>query len=142
MADMEKEGEAILEKRGFKILEKRLSSPVITLVSGKSHMAESTADFLAEKERKKYLVHLHGGSISADLNDPALRRKLIENEVVYQPDGLILVDLVDKSLQEISFEFPKTRYSFIEKFFRIIQIAFVMAVVLGIIWLMAYLKLF
>jgi len=137
-----KEAEELLKNNGFKIIERGLRATILTIVSGKSHVGESPADFLVEKEHKKFIVHLHGGSISSDPADPALRRKFIESNAVYRPDGLLLLDMVDQSIQEYSFEFPKSRLGMMEGFFRLVQVLFIMSVILGIIWLMVYLKLF
>lgn len=141
-SEAEIEAESLLQKRGFKIKNRGLQAPILTNVDGKTYSSISSVDFLVEKDNKNFIVRIHGGSISADPTDPALIRKFIESEVVYQPDGLLLLDLVDKSIQEISFTYPKSRASLFEGVFRIIQILFVLGVILGIIWLMVYLKLF
>jgi len=140
--EAEKESEDLLQKRGFKILKRGLQAPLLTNVDGKTYSSVSAADFLVEKEKNTFIVRVHGGSISADPTDPSLIRKFIESEAVYQPDGLLLLDLVDKSIQELSFTYPKSSATVFEGIFRITQILFIMGAILGIIWLMVYLKLF
>lgn len=135
------EAEKLLKQKGFKIILNKLNGSVTTIVDGKEHFSASSAEFLLEKSKKRYVVHLHGGTLSADPTDPSLRRQFLESLLVYKPHGLLLLDMSDQSLHEIDFKFSNPR-NLIDAIFQFIFIIFILAVILGIIWLLIYLKLF
>lgn len=137
-AKFSNEAERILLRAGFKILDKNKSAPILTIINGKSHLGKVTADFMVEKDKKIYAVHLRS-DLAVDLTEPANRQKLIEQDYVFQPDGLLLLDLNQKQLHEVYFEVPKPER---ENFFTLFIALFIILVIIGIIWLLLQLRLF
>jgi len=136
----EKDAESLLVKYGYEIKDKQPRKTIITTIDGKEHLGYLEADYLVRKDKKDYLVVIKTGEGASDPNEPAFRRKLIELEHVFIPDGLLLLDISSGELASISFHFPRTIS--IDSFFRFFITLFVILVVIGIIWLMIWLKLF
>lgn len=134
--------EKLLKEKNFKVLKKGLQSPFSLLIDGKKHLVISHFDFLVEKEKKKFVVYVHEGTLLADPTDPVLRRKLLEIKNAFKDEGLLLLDLSDRSIQEINFDFSRPFWGGADRFFQTIILLFIIGVVSGIIWLMVYLKLF
>lgn len=135
----EKEVRAFLKKSGYDILGKRQKETIITRVDGKDHLGYLEADFTVRKGRKKYLVVVHAGLGAADPNEPLLRRKLMEYDRVFSPDALLVVDLSRGEIHEVGFRFPRERN--IDFFFRFLIGVFIILGVVGIIWVLAILRL-
>jgi len=134
----EEEAEKLLVRQGFTILEKQKRTPLIIWVDGKSHLSYVLADFLVQKNKKTYVVEVKTGQ-AADPTEPATRRQLLEYEYVYQPDGLLLMDMNLGELHEVDFELPREGR---ENFLVIFIPLFIILFIIGIIWLLIQLKLF
>lgn len=136
----EKEVEGLLKKSHYQILSKRTKEAVITNVDGKDHFGYLEADYLVRKNKKTYVVIVKTGEEVVDPNEPTFRRKLLEYDSVFAPDGLLLLDLAQGEIHEINFRFPHERD--VDFFFRFLIALFIILMVIGIIWLMVAVKLF
>lgn len=136
----EKDAEELLKKHGFEILDKQLRGDVITYVDGKAHFGYVQADFLVRKKRKSYVAEVKSGEIPPDPTEPSTRRQLLEYDYVFKPDGLLLVDMNEKRIHEVGFKLPKERD--LAFYFQFVFALFIIAAVIGIIWLMVWLRLF
>ena len=136
----EKAAEDLLKKYGYQIISKQPKRSIITRFQGKDHFSFSEADYLVKKNKKDYLVIVHSGEASFDPNQTEARRKLIEHQHIYEPDGLLVMDLATGDLTPISFQFPSPRN--IDSFFQYLIIIFIIIFMLGIIWLAIQLHLF
>lgn len=134
----EEEAVRLLENNSYKVLEKQKQAPIITRIDGKSHLGHIMADFLVEKDNKKYAVKVRTGE-GADPHDPVVRRQLIEYDYVYKPIRLLFLDMNAGEIHEISFDLPRPER---ETFFFIFMAVFVILIIIGIIWLLIQLKLF
>jgi len=134
----EEEAGKLLLRQGFTILEKQKRTPLIIWVDGKSHLSHVQADFLVQKGKKTYVVEVKTGQV-ADPTEPATRRQLLEYDYVYQPDGLLLLDMNLGELHEVDFELPREGR---ENFMTIFLPLFIILFIIGIIWLLIQLKLF
>lgn len=135
------DAEEVLKKSGFKIIEKDLKKSIVINVDGRDHLGIVPADFVVGRDKKRFLVIARGGSFTIDPTIPALRRELLEAQTVYNTEELILLNMSDQSIHEIRFEFIQSK-NFMEKILRVVFIIFFIAVVIAILWLMVYLKLF
>jgi len=89
--------------------------------------------------RKKYVVVVQSGLEASDPNEPMLRRKLLEFDHVFHPHALLVVDLSRGEIHEVNFRFPYERN--IDFFFRFLIALFIIAMVIGIIWMLVQLRL-
>jgi hypothetical protein len=127
--------EQLLKRRGFQILGKNQKGTVLINVDGKEHLGSLEAEHTVRKDGKDYVVITE----KADPTDPVLRRKLIEYHQIFGLSGLLLVDPEEETMREIRLQFPRERG--IDFYFQFIIALFIIAGVIGIIWLMIYLRL-
>ncbi len=135
----EEEVEGILKRAGYQILGKQQKKTIITKVDGKDHFGYLEADYTVRKGKKTYVVVVKTGEGAADPNEPLLRRKLLEQDYVFSPDGVLLLDLGQGELHDVNFRFPQERN--IDVFFRFLIALFIILLVIGIIWVLAVLRL-
>ncbi len=136
----EKAAENLLNKYGYQIVSKQPKRSIITRFQGKDHFSFSEADYLVRKNKKKYLVIVHSGEAAFDPNQTEARRKLIEHQHIFEPEGLLVMDLSTGELTPITFQFPNPRS--IDALFQYLIIIFIIVFVIGIIWLAVQLHLF
>lgn len=132
------EAKRMLEKAGYEIKITNKKASIITKIDGRGHLGSTQADYVAEKNGKKYAVLALTGLLT-DPAEPSVRRKLLECALAFKALGLIYVDLDKAEIHEIAFEFPKEAG---EYFFQFFLVFFVIGALIGIIWLMVQLKLF
>ncbi|MBN2058141.1 MAG: hypothetical protein JW782_05050 [Candidatus Saganbacteria bacterium] len=135
----EKEIEELLRRAGYQIKARRAKETLMTVVNGKERFGQSIADLLVSRKGRNYVVCVHAGAGPADPNEPMLRRRLLELDRVFKPDGLLVLGSGRGEIQLVKFRFPREWN--IDKFFRILIALFIIAVVIGIIWMLAILKL-
>lgn len=134
------EVEKTLKKAGYQILGKNQREIVITRIDGKDHLGNLAAEYTVRKDNKNYVVVAKRGEGSFEPTEPALRRSLIEYDRVFGLNGILLVDPEKKEIREVSFKFPRERG--IDFYFQLFIALFIIAIVIGIIWLMVTIKLF
>lgn len=93
-----------LRSRGYKILASQLREDVIIYVDGEPEKSIVRADYLVRRGWKLYVVEVKSGQ-QGNAKLPAIRRQLLEYHMVYQPDGILLLDMEHKNLQEIRFSY-------------------------------------
>jgi hypothetical protein len=136
----EKDAENIFKKYGYQIVSRQPRKNIITRFQGQDHLSYTEADYLVKRQKKKYLVIVKTGEGEVDPNEPALRQRLLINDYAFSPDGILILNLNTGDLTPISFSFPHNRS--IDGFFQYAMVIFIILAVIGIIWLMVYLKLF
>ena len=91
-----------LRSHGYKILASQLREEVIIYVDGEAEKSIVRADYLVRRGWKLYVVEVKSGQ-QGNAKLPSIRRQLLEYYMVYQPDGILLLDMEHKNLQEIRF---------------------------------------
>jgi hypothetical protein len=135
----ESEAEGLLQKAGYQILGKRQKETVIARIDGKDHFGYIEADYTVRKNKRKYVAVVHSGEGEPDPNEPSYRRRLLEYDRVFSPEALLVLDLNQGEIHEVSFSFPRERG--IDFFFRFLIALFIILMVVGIIWLLVQLRL-
>lgn len=97
-----------LRSRGYKILASQLREEVIIYVDGEAEKSVVRADYLVRRGWKLYVVEVKSGQ-QGNARLPAIRRQLLEYHMVYQPDGILLLDMEHKNLQEIRFAYAGSK---------------------------------
>ena len=134
----ENDAEALLQNNGFKIIERQKSYPIIMFINGKSHLITETADFVVEKENKRYAVKVEAG-VGVDPYEKTMRQKLVELKNIF-PSYKILLLIMDRGeLHLIDFEFPRTEK---DMFFTIIAGLIIIVVIAATVFLLVQMKLF
>jgi hypothetical protein len=134
------ETESFLKKRGCQLLGRDQREVVVVRVDGKDHLGELVADYTVMKNGKRYVVWGVRGEGASDPTDPTLRRRLIELDRVFGLDGILIVDPAEGAINEVHFKYPRERG--LDFYFQFLGALFVIALVLGIIWLMVAVRLF
>jgi hypothetical protein len=132
--------EGLLQKYGYQIIGKQPRRTVLTKFEGQNHLSYCEADYLVKKNKKTFLVMVHDGEGNFDPNAPDQRQRLLINDYVFSPDGNLFLSLTTGDLLPIEFEFPRSTN--IDSFFQGLIIVFIILLVIGIICLMVWLKLF
>lgn len=130
--------ESFLRKRGCQILGRDQKEPVIVRIDGKEHLGELAADYTVAINRKRYVVRGTRGE-GDDPTEPALRRRLMELDRVFGLDGVLIADPAAGTLTEVHFKFPRERG--LDFYLQFLSALFIIAIVIGIIWLMVAVRL-
>jgi hypothetical protein len=134
----QEEAEALLKKKGFKILAKQKRADLITYIDGKPNLSFVQADFIVEKNGKKYVAEVKAGELVSDPTEPSTRRQLLEYKFAYKLDGVLLVDMIGKSIHLIDFEYPTYGE---ERIFKLILGALVVIIVACVLWIFMSIKI-
>lgn len=107
----ESQAELLLEDAGYRIVERQARAWGTMLVDGESVPYEVRADLLVERVTRHdtlprgalLVAEVKTGRLGIDPGHPATRRQLLEYLRVFQPDGLLLVDMTEGRVMEIGF---------------------------------------
>jgi len=135
----QKDAEKLLKRAGFRIKQKKPRKTVMTVIDGKEHVGYLETDYIVRKDKRNYVVMVHSGIGEVDPNEPNYRRHLLEHDRVFKQDALLVVDLTKGRLHTVQFRFPH-EYS-LDFFFRFLIAVFIISLIIGIIWMLATLKL-
>ncbi len=108
--DGEDLAEDLLEDAGFVVLDRQVRAQGRVQVDGQEERFEVRADLLVEARDAAgwapgsvLVAEVKTGSRAPDPGHPATRRQLLEYQRVFQPDGLLLVDVDAGDLIEVCF---------------------------------------
>lgn len=93
----------LLEKHGFEILDLQATAQGSFEVDGEIITFEVRADLLVERDGLLYVAEVKTGSVAPNPRHAATRRQLLEYYLIFQPDGILLVDMEAQILHEINF---------------------------------------
>jgi hypothetical protein len=134
----QEEAEILLKRKGFRIIDKQRRADIITYVDGRPNLSFVVADFIVEKDKKRYVAEVKGGTLVADATEPSTRRQMLEYKFAYKPDGMLLVDMIDRSIHTIDFEHPTYAE---DKIFRLILGALVAIIAACVLWIFISIKI-
>ena len=104
----EKHAAKYLRRHGYKILAAQLQETITVYVNSEAQESKVRADFLVRKGWKTYIVEVKSGQ-QGTVRQAATRRQLLEYKLVYEPDGIILLDMEHHNLQKIDFGYHTRR---------------------------------
>lgn len=93
-----------LESEGYTILAVQERVPIVTKVNGKPHKSYIQADLIAQKGKEIFVVDVKTGDVAKKPASPDNRRQLLEYYLVYQPDGVIVLDMDEQKLYRLEFD--------------------------------------
>lgn len=134
------DAENLLKRAGYRLEAKNRKRIIIVSVDSQDHLGALAADYIVSKERERFVVVVKESAEAFDPTEPVQRRRLVELDSAFALDGLLVVDLPERQIHRLGFKFPKERP--LDAFFRVLIGGFILGGVVGIIWLLAYLKLF
>ena len=104
----EKEAEKILRKKGYAIIDAQKSKPLLITIGDKIHRYLVRIDYLARKRGKVYVVEVKSGEKIPYITNRETRRQMLEYYLAYQPSGILLLNMKNKSISEVKFQFEST----------------------------------
>lgn len=99
----EDDAERLLEAEGFLILERQARREAWMEVDGEPVAFGVRADLLVERDGLLYVAEVKTGERAPDPKHAATRRQLLEYQRVFEPDGLLLVDVEAAQILEVVF---------------------------------------
>ncbi len=99
----ESDARALLEALGYTVIEEQLRGDWTVEVDGEDHRVEVIADLLVERDGWRFIAEVKTGDLAPDPLRPATRRQLLEYLLAFEPDGMLLVDMVHERVHEIAF---------------------------------------
>lgn len=84
---------ALLEEQGYEILEEQATRSWTVWLDDEAHEATARADFIVGRDGLVYVAEVKTGARAPDPLYPPTRRQLLEYWFVFEPDGLLLVDV-------------------------------------------------
>jgi len=104
----EKEAEKILKRNGYAIIDAQKSKPLLVTIGDKVHHYLVRIDYLARKKGKIYVVEVKSGEKIPYITNRETRRQMLEYYLAYQPSGILLLNMKNKSISEVKFQFEGT----------------------------------
>lgn len=100
----ETDAERLLEECGYSVVERQLSAGWEIYVDGVPRDAQVRADLLVESgDGRRLIAEIKTGTLAPNPTYPPTRRQLLEYWFVFEPDGLLLVDVEAGTVVEIEF---------------------------------------
>lgn len=99
----EAEAIALLEDEGYEVLETQRAASWTIEVDGEPVEVRVRADLWVERDGRQYIAEVKTGGQAPDPTYPPTRRQLLEYQMVFEPDGLLLVNPETGTITEIAF---------------------------------------
>jgi Holliday junction resolvase-like predicted endonuclease len=101
----EKEAEKILKKNGYAIIDAQQSKPLLVTIGDKIHRYLVRIDYLVRRRGKVYVVEVKSGEKTPYITNRETRRQMLEYYLAYQPSGILLLNMKNKRISEVKFQF-------------------------------------
>ena len=103
---LEQKAAKFLISRGFTILGEQVEYQHSYFVNGKKTTSTINIDYLVERKEKVFGVEVKSGKSAISIKNRSTRRQLLEYAIAIDCDGIFLLDMENKDLQLIEFQFP------------------------------------
>ena len=99
----EREARSLLAAAGFSILDAQTTRRYRVRVDGKELQVDLRADFVVERRGATFVAEVKGGPVVNDPLHTPTRRQLLEYEVAFDVDGVLLVDTPRRKIWRVAF---------------------------------------
>lgn len=99
----EEAAEHLLEELGYTIVSRQESRTWPILVDGEEFDASVRADLVVTRDDETWIAEVKTGDTAPNPLHPATRRQLLEYLFVFDPDGILLVDVEMGDVMEVAF---------------------------------------
>ena len=93
----------LLAARGWRVVERQVTAFGVVRVDGEDREYLVRADALATRKRRTFVAEFKGGAGSSTIAHRATRRQLLEYAILFDVDGVLLVDADAGRIHEVSF---------------------------------------
>lgn len=105
----EKDAIAFLNEKGYEIIEVQKQETFLIYIDDKPFKTHVQADFIAKKRGKKYVIEVKTGQ-KTRATTAVVRRQLLEYFLVFNPAGVLLLDMDRRTLKKIEFDWFRPLY--------------------------------
>ncbi len=105
----EREAAIYLRDAGFTVQGAQVASTYTLLVDGEPMPIDVRADLVVAKGARRFVVEVKTGKVAPRLDTPATRRQLLEYQLAFDVDGVLLFDAEACALRTIAFPEPPAR---------------------------------
>jgi len=102
----ERDAEKLLKKLGYTIVAKQAPASYAVLIDGELMPFQLTADFIVELGGKRLVAEVKTGK-AIKLDSAETRRQLLEYQLAFAVDSLLLVDMEGRQVHTVRFPLPK-----------------------------------
>lgn len=99
----ERAAEALLVAHGYHVVARQERALGFVHVDGEEHTFEVRADLVVTREGGRFVAEVKTGATAPDPLHPATRRQLLEYALVFDLDGVLLVDVGAGTVREVDF---------------------------------------
>jgi Holliday junction resolvase-like predicted endonuclease len=93
----------LLARAGYRVLERQVTARGLVAVDGEPLAYVVRADALAKRKGRRYVAEFKAGAGSATIAHRDTRRQVLEYAVLFDVDGVLLVDADSGAVHEIHF---------------------------------------
>lgn len=100
---LEKQAIYFLEERGFRCVGEQVEREAFFLMDGRKIPFRVRADYLLERDGKRYVAEVKTGKQTRTPEHPLVRRQLLEYALLFAPWSVLFVDGEKGRVHEVSF---------------------------------------
>ncbi len=104
---VEKDAEKLLKEEGYKILSSQDRGIYKLKVNGETKEILVIPDFVVKKNGKVFIAEVKRGKEVGSIKNSHTRRQLLEYFMAYAPDGVLLLDMNNFTINTVEFLFIK-----------------------------------
>lgn len=130
----ERDAEKLLKKLGYTLIAKQAPASYSVLLDGELATFQLTADFIVESGGKRLVAEVKTGK-GIKLDHAETRRQLLEYQLAFGVDSLLLVDMESKLVRTVRFPLPKKSAAAAAAKRFTLRWATIALVALGVVWL-------
>lgn len=95
--------EKLLKKKGYQVIDRQVVGEWWMWIDGEEVEIQVRADLLVKRKGRLYIAEVKSGRMVIDPTFPATRRQLLEYRMVFDVDGVLLVDAENQQLHMVDF---------------------------------------
>lgn len=92
-----------LHELGYDLLGSQVGAEYMVLMDGEERTIGIRADFLVEREGRRYVAEVKTGAVATKIETAGTRRQLLEYLVAFDVHGILLVDMDARRIHAVTF---------------------------------------
>jgi hypothetical protein len=112
----------LLRAEGYRLVGAQVAGSYELWIDGRRHTVLLRADYVVERDRRRFVAEVKSGKAAPSLDTAATRRQLLEYRVAFAVDGVLLVDGETGFIHEVVFPLagqrsvPRSRHAVLAPF--------------------------
>lgn len=95
--------EALLEAAGYAIEDRQVRGELVVEIDGVPETVTSRADLLVSRDDRWFVAEVKSGALVTNPKHPSTRRQLLEYQLTFDVDGILLVDMETERIVAVRF---------------------------------------